>query len=159
MGVSTLQLVEVTRSGVSYDSGVSRSERHFLDFVIDGQSLWERIAKPRDLISVICFEYRREETAKALGRLLLVDEAVIPGERRAIFICSECGDLGCGALTAVVAREEPFIIWRDFGFQNDYEESISFDGYRTVGPYKFDFEHYKSVLVPILKSQRLRATD
>src|SRR5437016_8924288 len=73
-----LKLVPSTRIGVEYAGGASKSERHFLDFVINGQSLWEKLARPRDLVSVICYEYSREETIKAVKRLLLTEKAVIP---------------------------------------------------------------------------------
>jgi hypothetical protein len=93
------------RIGVKYPGGVSKSERHFLDFVVDGESLWEKVGKPRDKVSVICFDYSREETVQAVNRLLLIEKAVIPGDRRPLFICSECGDIGCDAVTAPPSSE------------------------------------------------------
>src|ERR1700722_7903730 len=56
---SVLQLVPAMRIGVKYPGGAYKSERHFLDFVIDGESLWEKVGRPRDTVSVICFEYPR----------------------------------------------------------------------------------------------------
>src|SRR5271163_5354310 len=117
---SLLELAPATRVGVKYPDGCSKSERHFLDFVIDGQSLWRKIGKPIDSVSVICYEYVRDETIKAVNRLLLSEDAVIPDDRRSLFICSECGDVGCGAITALVVREGHSIVWKDFGYQNDY---------------------------------------
>src|SRR5215470_15806861 len=119
--LAVLELAPARRSGVKYDGGVYKSERNFLDFVIDGQSLWERVGKTRDFISIFCFEYQREETIKAANRLLLLEKAILPADRRSLFICSECGDIGCGAITALVVREGPSIVWRDFGYENDYE--------------------------------------
>src|SRR5829696_1033621 len=31
-----------------------------------------------------------------------------------IYVCSECGDLGCGAVSMVVERNDAHVIWRDF---------------------------------------------
>lgn len=144
---SKLELVPAMRIGVEYPGGVSKSARHFLDFVIDGESLWEKVGRLRDTVSVICFEYRREETVKAVNRLLLTEKAVIPGDRRSLFICSECGDIGCGAITAFVGREGQSVVWKDFGFENDYEEDIRLDKYKHIGPYTFDRKEYESALL------------
>jgi hypothetical protein len=100
-----LELVPTTRVGVKYPGGVSESERHFRDFVVDGQSLWEQVGKSKDLVSAFCYEYLREETIMAANRLLLTEKAVIPNDRRSLFICSECGGIGCGAITALLVSE------------------------------------------------------
>ena len=144
---SVLQLVPAMRIGVKYPGGASKSERHFLDFVIDGESLWEKVGRPRDTVPVICFEYPREEIVRALNRLLLTEKAVIPGDRRSLFICSECGDIGCGAVTAFVIREAQSVVWKDFGFENDYEENIRLDEYKHIGPFSFDWKEYEATLL------------
>jgi hypothetical protein len=94
---SHLELRALKRAGVQYPNGTFKSERHFLDFVIDGQSLWEALRKP-DMVSVLCVEYAEDETANAISRLLLSQKADLPDGRRSFFVCSECGDLGCGAI-------------------------------------------------------------
>lgn len=144
---SVLQLVPAMRIGVKYPGGAYKSERHFLDFVIDGESLWEKVGRPRDTVSVICFEYPREEIVKAVNRLLLTEKAVIPCDRRSLFICSECGDIGCGAVTAFAIREGQSVVWKDFGFENDYEENIRLDEYKDIGPFTFDWKEYESTLL------------
>lgn len=148
-----LELVPATRIGVKHPDGASESERHFLDFVINGQSLWEKVGKPRDLVSVICYEYALEETIKAANRLLQAEKAVIPAKQDvSLFICSECGDFGCGAVTAMVVREGHSIIWKDFGFENDYEHNILTDDYKQIGPYAFDFADYETALLQAIDS-------
>jgi hypothetical protein len=144
---SVLELLPAMRIGVKYPGGVSESERHFLDFVVDGESLWEKVGKPRDTVSVICFDYSREETIQAVNRLLLAEKAVIPGDRRTLFICSECGDIGCGAVTAFLVREGESIVWKDFGFENNYEENIRLEEYKHIGPYTFNWKQYESALL------------
>jgi hypothetical protein len=144
---SVLQLVSATRIGVKYPGGMSKSERHFLDFVIDGESLWEKVGRPRDTVSIICFEYPREEIVKALNRLLLTERAVIPSDRRSLFICSECGDIGCGAVTASVIREGQSVVWKEFGFENNYEANIRLDNYKHIGPFTFNWKEYESTLL------------
>ena len=84
--------------------------------MIDGESLWEKVGKPIDTVSVICFDYSREETVQAVNRLLMTEKAVVPGDRRPLFICSECGDIECGTVTAFLVRKGESIVWKDFGF-------------------------------------------
>jgi hypothetical protein len=38
-----------------------------------------------------------------------------------MYVCAECGDLGCGAVTAAVEVGDDKVVWRDFGYQNNYE--------------------------------------
>jgi hypothetical protein len=154
---SVLELKSATRIGVKYPGGTSKSERHFLDFVIDGESLWGKVGKPLDAVSVICFEFSRDETIAAVNRLLLTEKAIIPRDRRALFICSECGDIGCGAVTAFVVRDGQSVVWRDFGYENDYEENMRLDEYKQVGPYMFDWKEYESVLLQAIDETASRS--
>jgi hypothetical protein len=45
----------------------------------------------------ICAGFVESETLKAVDRLLLMSDADFPNDRRSLFVCAECGDLGCGA--------------------------------------------------------------
>jgi hypothetical protein len=143
---SLLELTPLIRAAAQYANGNSKSERHFLDFVVDGQSLWEALGKRHDMVSILCAEYSADETAKAIGRLRLNEEADLPNGRRSFFPCSECGDLGCGAITALVEREGETIKWKAFGYENTYEDNISLDPYSTVGPFTFDATAYERTL-------------
>ena len=144
---SILKLTPLIREGTQYANGTSKSERHFLDFVVDGKSLWEALGERHDMVSILCAEYSSGETAKAVGRLLLNGKADLPNARRSFFVCSECGDLGCGAITAVVERQGDTITWKAFGYENTYEDKILLDAYSTVGPFMFDATTYERTLV------------
>jgi hypothetical protein len=118
---SILKLAPLIREGTQCANGTSKSERHFLDFVVDGESLWEALVGERHgMVSILCAEYSADETAKAVGRLILNEKADLPNDRRSLFVCSECGDLGCGAITAVVERQGETITWKAFGYENTY---------------------------------------
>jgi len=144
---SILKLMPLIREGVQNTNGTSKSKRHFLDFVVDGKSLWEALGKRHDMVSILCAEYSANETAKALGRLLLDQKADLPNDRRSFFVCSECGDLGCGAITAVIERQAEAITWKAFGYENTYEDKILLDAYGTVGPFTFDATAYRRTLI------------
>jgi hypothetical protein len=66
----------------------------------------------------------QEEARKAIQWLLLKDKADLPNDRRSFFVCPECGDLVCGAVTAIVVKEGDTVSWRNFGHQNNYEDAI-----------------------------------
>jgi hypothetical protein len=143
---SQLELRALVRAGAQYPNGTFKSERHFLDFVVDGQSLWEVLGSRHDMVSVLCVEYAKDEITKAVGRLLLEEKADLPNDRRSLFVCSECGDLGCGAITAVVERRDWNFRWSTFGYENNYLPGVSLDAYNVVGPFTFDAVRYESTL-------------
>ncbi|MEK7855724.1 MAG: hypothetical protein AAB288_06515 [Acidobacteriota bacterium] len=123
--------------------GGGRTSREFLDFVIDGESLWERIDS--DLIS--CLGWLADElNQKHVRRLLCKVPADFPDERRSLFICPECAELGCGALTAVIERIDDNIVWRDFGIQNDHTDEIWRTDLADLGPFFFNATEYYQVL-------------
>jgi hypothetical protein len=140
-----LELVLAIRTGIRYVDGSYKSEQHFLDFAISGQSLWEKLKKP-DVVSVLCFEYAAsalDESLRAANRLLLTEMADRPNDRRSLFICSECGDLGCGAISCVIVREGDAFIWKEFGLQNNYEDNVERNRYTGIGPFIFDATSYE----------------
>jgi hypothetical protein len=144
---SILELKPLIRVWAKNANCTFKSERHFLDFVVGGQSLWEALGKKRDQVSILCVEYAAEETARAVGRLHLREKAYLPNDRCSLFVCSECGDLGCGTITALVERQGETITWKEFGYENTYEDKIWFDEYGAVGPFTFDATAYESTLL------------
>lgn len=143
--ISDLKLVPLVRAGVMFADGGSKSERHFLDFVVDGHSLWHALGKRHDMVSILCPEFDQQETSKSVRQLLLRDETDPSAARIAIFVCAECADMGCGAITALVEKTADSITWRAFGYENDYED-IRLDGYDAFGPYTFDATAYEHAL-------------
>jgi hypothetical protein len=62
-----------------------------------------------------------------------------------LFVCPACGDLGCGAVSAVVEFSDRTVVWRDFGWDtgwDDGEGEIRFAG----GPFVFDRDQYEAEL-------------
>jgi hypothetical protein len=131
---STLDVVWTTRSG-----GGGRRERRYLDFVIDGVTLSSRLNA--DFISPFGWLDADEQEA-SIDRLLRKSPPDMPQARTTLYVCPECGDIGCGAVTLSVQRGDGIIIWKNFGVQNNYEDVVHTDGLEDIGPFTFDGRQY-----------------
>ena len=125
------------------EGGGGRTQRDYLDIVVDGQPLSEIFGG--DMASCLGW-FVPEENAKAARRLLLEETADLPNHRRTLYVCPECGDIGCGAVSLIVERVEDKIIWRDFGYENNYEEILHTEGYEDVGPFVFSRAEYEEAI-------------
>ena len=94
--VSSFKLAGAKRSG-----GGGQTERSFFDFIIDGRSLREELKTTN--ISCLGW-FIPEQNAKAVQRLMLIGPADLPDERRSLYVCPECGDLGCGSISVVIEQ-------------------------------------------------------
>src|SRR5215475_6283343 len=92
--ISTVDIVQTIRSG-----GGGRTERRYVDFVIDGVPL-SRLLKC-DVISPFGWTIPNEQIA-AVDRLVRRSPPDLPGQRVSLYVCPECGDLGCGAVSIQV---------------------------------------------------------
>jgi hypothetical protein len=139
--VATLQLLQRDRKGDG-----SKTARSFLDFTIDGGSLYDRVGQSLDLISTLWLDAPFPDVGvKAVQRLLKLTPGDFPNDRVSLYICPECGDLGCGAISAEILFAEDKVIWRDFGYQNNYESAVTRDQYREIGPFEFERAAYEGV--------------
>ncbi len=140
---SSLQLTPAVRPGESLGSG-TKTERRFFDFVVDGVSLLSKcLAEGLDEVGCLGWGGRALHS-DAQARLLVESPGDFADGRVSLFVCPECGDLGCGAVSARVRREGRSVVWEEIGWQTNYE-----DGWRSIdnlGPYSFDFEQYRSVI-------------
>jgi hypothetical protein len=152
---STLTLLPLLRPGEKLSERTFKSQRRFLDLVVNRVSLWERLGKPHDMVSVLCADFVESETLNAVNGLLLKSESDLPNGRRLLFVCAECGDLGCGAITISVRRAAESVVWSDFGYENNYEAGVSLDDYKDVGPFEFEFHQYESALLDAVAQLRI----
>jgi len=134
--ISTLSLRSRRKPGSSFGP----SARYF-DFVVDGVSLEDSLrAGAEHRVGVLGWGHIEADVAR---QLLLLDPAPGAGDRHLVYVCSQCGDLGCGADTVEIVREGDFIVWRGFAFENGYDPDMTdFDTYRAVGPFRFGAAQY-----------------
>lgn len=76
----------------------------------------------------------------------------LESNRIILFVCAECGDVGCGATTFDLTENDTEIIWSNFGDENDYENSIDHSKYKNVGPFKFEKIEYKRLFNELLNT-------
>lgn len=136
--ISVLKLQWKRREG-----GGGRTQRDYLDFIVDGQPLSVKIGG--DLASCLGW-FAPEENRKAARRLLLEEPSDFPNNRRSLYVCPECGDLGCGAVSAFIEQAGANIIWRDFGYQNNYDNEVIFGEYKNINPIVFERADYDRII-------------
>jgi len=91
---------------------------------------------------------------EAIDRFLGLGAPDAPGGRTAFYVCPECGDLGCGAITALIVHGPDVVVWRDFGYQTDYEPEVGTEGRNGVGPFTFDATAYAAFFAGLRPARR-----
>jgi hypothetical protein len=135
------------------DGGNGKTPRDYFDFVIDGEPLSEKVGG--DFASCLGW-FVPAENERAIHRLLLEGPADCSFERNSLYVCPECGDLGCGAVTVVFERAGDKVIWRGFGYQNNYQDEVVSAGFEGIGPYTFDNAEYEDA---IARARLMPATE
>ena len=140
--------------------GGGRTERRYLDLLIDGLSLSSRIraAATSPLVSDMISPFGRldaELARSAIDRLVGLAPPDLPGERSSLCVCPECGDLSCGAIAVRVAFQPGVVAWRDFAAYGS-DGTVRVAGFDGVGPFLFSDAPYRRFFEEV--RARLEAT-
>ena len=131
--VSVLRLSNAHRPG-----GGGKTERHFWELEVDGVSLLVRLGwKGADLISPLG-SGSTPAWPEALEALRREKPPQLQSGRVLLYVCPECGDVGCGAIAARITREGDHVLWSDFAHENGYEAPESISGVPII----FDAQAY-----------------
>ena len=96
-------------------------ERSYLDFTISGQSLKTLLnLEKSDLITLFGWGENKDYTKKILRIFRLQEKSNLQSGRIMLYVCPECGDIGCGAVTVRIEDLGDRIIWKDFGYETDH---------------------------------------
>jgi hypothetical protein len=120
-----------------------RGER--LDFVVSGRSLYKELRRrgydvvPRLGSGLVPVDSETRDL------LLLEKEGDTPTGRVALYVCPLCAHLGCGVVSAKIAREGAEIVWSEFVWETDCEDH--FQPLDNVGPYRFREPAYRSAIL------------
>jgi hypothetical protein len=133
--MDTLYFKKAVRKGDNKDT----TERHYLDFIISGKSL-KTILDMEDSDKITPFGLYDEKYEKQIkNSFKLQGKPELRTKRVPLYICAECGDIGCGAITVSVKCRENKIIWEEFGYENGFEDLKE---YNHIKPIEFDKESY-----------------
>ena len=137
---STLQLIPRAQP-----AGGPSTPREFLDFVIDGRSLLDLLGG-LDLVGCLGWGDAAVESTAAKRLLLRIPSELASG-RIPLYICAECGDLDCGAVTAHIERTADAFVWSDFGMESGADSGITrYPKWQDLGPFAFHKAEYWQVL-------------
>lgn len=140
------------RKGETFQNGCTKAERNYIDFIVSGQSLRLILGlHDTDLIGTFGWIKNKAYENKKIDEFLGLGKPELETGRTPFYVCPECGDIGCGAITAMIEITDDYVIWRDFGYENDYSEPV-FDDYKEIGPFKFDKRDYNKIF-EILKKK------
>lgn len=150
-GYSQLALKPATRSG-----GGGKTAREFLDILVDGKSLYEEFRSTgHDLISCLGWGSLKAHQ-ESVDRLLLRAAPDFKNGRNSLFVCPECGGLDCGAISILITMDAVEVRWKDFGYENTYDEETPLLGsYAHLPELRFRRADYESVLTESLKNLKL----
>jgi hypothetical protein len=115
MRFDTIELADATRPG-----GAGRTERGHREYVVNGRRL-SRLLPVRDFISPFGWMEHKSEAEFARMLLLTRPSPLASPSRVPLYVCPECADLGCGAVTACVVRYDDRYAWKDFALEYNYE--------------------------------------
>lgn len=124
------------------------TERRFLDFEVDGRSFYDVLRqRGMDYIGVLSIDGAAESaSADAVARLLGHVPAELPDGRVAVFVCPECGDLGCGAITVRVDIGPGGVAWHEWGWQTDDDPVVDRSELGDLPSVRFDRVEYERTL-------------
>jgi hypothetical protein len=145
--MDTLTLKYVQRKGETFKSGISYSGREYLDFIVSGQSLGELFDQLNfNKIGTFGWSENKEYESKHIDEFLGNEQPELETGRSCFYVCPECGDIGCGAITAKIEITDENVVWKDFGYEDDTDflepDTTQF---KNIGPFSFDKGNYYKV--------------
>lgn len=116
----------------------------FLDFVVDGDSLMERVLGTGSdrLPTRLQREWEQFSLDEQIARLLGTAVPEYEDGRTAMYIC-RCGDLDCFGIGVRITRQPSTITWSDWAWKDGFELT---DPVEELGTYTFTLSEYEQVL-------------
>jgi len=144
--MDTLTIGHGHRKSETFKNGTTKADRKYIDFIVSGQSLGQLFGLPDfDLIGTFGWSDNKEYEDKQIDEFLGLVKSELESGRTCFYVCPECGDIGCGAITGIIEVTEKNVIWKDFGYENNYSEPDLTD-YKEIGPFTFDKKQYLTIL-------------
>jgi hypothetical protein len=144
----TLDIRIIHRPGeLNVNGRVVKTERFTVDFLVNGQSLYELLsAHSLDLVGRF-WQGAQSWSGESANIFLTKQSADLENGRIMLYVCPECGDIGCGAITMTIIKSDNSYTWAGFGYENNYDPQMpDLDSYRAIGPFRFQFDEYCEVI-------------
>jgi len=133
-----LDFVDAVRKG-----GTNQQARRYYDYAINGRPL-RAIVEPGDNIGLFGWLHHEVEVVRARW-LLLREPSELPSGRVPLYICPECGDLGCQTLSARVIEEHDRFVWTELAYEANYDPGPA-TAFLEVGPFSFEKRAYQAAI-------------
>lgn len=153
MNLISLQQAQSERSVSVGSAQPTPAPRRYLEFLVDSSSLRAELAAEArefnlalELVSVLVLDWPIGFPEEDYDRLIDRLPPPLPYDRVPLYICAECGDLGCGAVTVRIEHLDDQVVWREFGYEDGYEPFDLQDVFSNVGPFTFDRPSYLATL-------------
>ena len=115
-------------------------DRKYLDYIVSGQILSDYLGNSgHSSVTPLGYFHNKEQEKRALSEFRLKQKSILVDNRVELYICEECGDIGCGAITVKIIDKGDRIIWTQFADQNIPEE---IDELYLVDDIEFDRKNY-----------------
>ena len=142
--MDTLILNKATRK-----IGANQTPREYLDFFVSGKSLKTVLnIETADYITLFGWGTNQEYSRHILNIFRLKEKSEIDSGRVMIYVCAECGDIDCGAITAIIKDYGDKIIWSNFGYETNYGGLT--ETYDQIEPIEFDRTSYFSAFSKVV---------
>lgn len=152
-----LKIGQGFRKGEIFENGSSVTERKYFDFIVNGNSLEKLLGIKSDyLIGKLGWTVNIEYENKLINEFLGVEKPELISSRTSFYVCPECGDIGCGSITAKIEIKEKSVVWKDFSFENDSDEPFDLNQYKEIGPFEFDKTAYTNTIEKLRRKNNLR---
>jgi len=83
-----------------------------------------------------------DQNLATLAALLGTKDPDTEDGRVLVYVCPECGDIGCGAYALRIERAADTVRWFDFAYVNGYEEPVPV----SLSPLEFDAKEYEQAV-------------
>ena len=118
----------------------NQTPREFFDFFVDSVSLKSILgAENADFISPFGWLDKKYER-QVIEEFRLKNKPELSSGRTMIYICPECGDIECGAITVKISKLDNKIIWSDFAFESG--NKIDHKDFENINEISFDKHAY-----------------
>lgn len=129
--------------------GKNQTPREYFDFFVSGKSLRTILdIEDNDLITLFGWGTNSEYDRRILNVFRLKEKSELESGRVMIYVCPECGDIDCGAITAIIKDFGDRIIWSDFGYETGYGGLT--ETYEQIEPIEFDRTSYFSAFSKVI---------